>query len=148
MKRRFLRTVATICILVPTAAYADESGIRLEARGGVAWNGASEERVGLGIGYDYCIGEGFIGLAQAVDTNAKFGFSEISTAIRAGANLGEAGRAYALAGFAIHNWRNEEFVVGAGYEHGVGEHTYLGIQYNRMMKSDVNRILVSAGYRF
>lgn len=148
MKREFFGVVAAICAMVPAAAYAGEEGIRLEARGGIAWNGANDERMGVAVGYDYDLGGGFVGFTQAVDTNSKFDFSEISTAIRAGTNVGDAGKVYALAGVALHNWRNEEFLVGAGYEHNVGEHTYVGIQYNRMMKTDINRVLVSAGYRF
>lgn len=148
MKRKFLGAVAAICAMAPATAFADESGVRFEVRSGVAWNGASEERIGLAVGYDYNLGGGFVGFTQAWDKNANFDLLEISTAIRAGTNVGDAGKAYALAGFAIHDWSNGEFLAGAGYEHNVGEHTYLGIQYNRMMKSDVNLVLVSAGYRF
>ena len=133
--------------MAPAAAFA-EDGVRLEARGGVAWNGAAEERIGVGVGYDYSFGGGFVGITQAIDTNAKFNFSEISTALRLGANVGEKDKAFAIGGFAMHNWENQEFLAGAGYEHSLGARTYVSVQYNRLMKSDVNRILMSVGTRF
>ncbi len=147
MKKMIFGCGLAICAMAPAAAFA-EDGVRLEARGGVAWDGATEERIGVGVGYDYSFGGGFVGITQAIDTNAKFDFSEISTALRLGANVGEKDKAFAIGGFVMHNWENAEFLAGAGYEHSLGERTYVGIQYNRLMKSDVNRVLLSVGTHF
>jgi hypothetical protein len=148
MNKAIIGSLLVLAAATPSVAFAGDGGVRIEARGGIAWNGGSEERLGVAVGYDHNFKGGFVGITQSIDTNSGFDGSEISTAIRAGASVSTSGKLFGLVGFNITNWNNAELLVGAGYEHSLGEKTYAGIQYNRLLKKDVNRILMSVGYRF
>ena len=118
--------------LAATPAMANEG--RIEARGGVIWNGSDSEAIaGVAAGYDFDLGEkSFVGLEVSGDkiladnTRVSFG-----TSARAGVKTGEAGKLYAVGGYATKPCKfcEDSFNVGAGYQHNFGQNFYGKIEY-------------------
>ena len=125
---------AALAATTLAAAPAMANEARVEARGGVIWNGSdSEALAGLAAGYDVDLGQKtFVGVEVSGDkiltdhTRISFGASA-----RAGAKLGEAGKLYAVGGYATKPCKfcEDSFNVGAGYQHNFGQKFYGKVEY-------------------
>lgn len=130
MKKLILPAVAAIGFATP--ALANEA--RVEARGGVIWDGSdSEDFWGVAAGYDFNLGEKvFAGIEVSGD---KIGASETRVAWgftgRLGARISDSGKIYVDAG---HTTKSCDVCdsakhLGAGYEQGFGKNFYGKIAY-------------------
>ena len=116
------------------AAPAMANEARVEARGGIVWNGSDSEAVaGAAAGYDFDLGEkSFAGVEVSGDkiltdhTRVSFGASA-----RAGAKLGDPVKLYAVGGYATKPCKGCEgsFNLGAGYQHNFGQNFYGKVEY-------------------
>lgn len=118
--------------LVATPALANEG--RVETRGGVIWNGSDSEAIaGVAAGYDWDLGgKSFVGIEASGDkilesnTRVAFGGS-----LRAGVKTSEAGKLYAVGGYATKPCKfcEDSVNLGAGYQHSFGQNFYGKIEY-------------------
>ncbi|PEQ13172.1 hypothetical protein B2G71_06900 [Novosphingobium sp. PC22D] len=132
----------TVGVFVAATGPASANEARVEARGGVVWNGNdnSEAVAGLAAGYDFDLGDTlFAGpevSAEKIlddDTRVSFGFGG-----RVGAKLGEKGRL-----FVASTWQTkpcagcEEFVtLGGGYQHKFAGNLYGKVEYRHLFVGD------------
>ena len=141
--RNGLLSAAAVALAATTfvAAPAMANEARVEARGGVIWNGSDSEAIaGVAAGYDVDLGEKtFVGVEVSGDkiltdhTRVSFGASA-----RAGAKLGEAGKLYAVGGYATKPCRfcEDSFNLGAGYQHNFGQNFYGKVEYRHNFIGD------------
>ncbi|QZP06866.1 YfaZ family protein [Caenibius sp. WL] len=141
--RKGLLSAAAIALAATTfaAAPAMANEARVEARGGVIWNGSDSEAIaGVAAGYDVDVGQKtFVGVEVSGDkiltdhTRVSFGASA-----RAGAKLGEAGKLYAVGGYATKPCRfcEDSFNLGAGYQHNFGRNFYGKVEYRHNFIGD------------
>jgi hypothetical protein len=125
--------------LAATPAMANEG--RIEARGGVIWNGSDSEAIaGVAAGYDVDVGtKSFVGIEASGDkiltdhTRVAFGASA-----RAGVKTGESGKLYAVGGYATKPCKfcEDSFNLGAGYQHNFGQKFYGKVEYRHNFIGD------------
>ncbi len=118
--------------LAATPAMANEG--RIEARGGVIWNGSDSEAIaGVAAGYDVDVGaKSFVGVEVSGDkiltdnTRVSLGASA-----RAGMKTGESGKFYVVGGYATKPCKfcEDSVNVGAGYQHNFGQRFYGKVEY-------------------
>ncbi len=142
MRTRLLSAAAVaLAATAFVAAPAIANEARVEARGGVIWNGSDSEAIaGVAAGYDVDVGQKtFVGVEVSGDkiltdhTRVSFGASA-----RAGAKLGEAGKLYAVGGYATKPCRfcEDSFNLGAGYQHNFGQNFYGKVEYRHNFIGD------------
>jgi outer membrane immunogenic protein len=129
---RFVLLSLVAASLAATPALANEA--RIETRGGVIWNGSDSEAIaGVAAGYDVDLGEKtFVGIEASGDkilesnTRVSFGGS-----LRAGLKTSEAGKLYAVGGYATKPCKfcEDSVNLGAGYQQGFGKNFYGKIEY-------------------
>lgn len=145
-KIALLGAVAAVAVAAPAAA----NEARVEARGGIAWANGNEEAVaGVAAGYDFDLGTGaFAGVEVSADKVLADGAKVVfGTTGRLGAKVGTAGKLYATAGYSFND--GDAFHAGAGYEHKIGERTYLKAEYRRFFDDvDVNTAVIGLGVNF
>jgi outer membrane immunogenic protein len=179
--------VASLSAIVAATPAAAE-GFRAEIHGG--WDHASVDTLdddgvvyGIGLGYDLAVGQNaFIGVDLNLDdstqkeceTNVVVASDklcvnagrDLSAGIRAGVNVSERGKVYALAGYTNARFRAsytdatgtesdatnlDGFRLGAGYQHMLGGNTYGKVEYRYSnYENDVDRhqLLVGVGLTF
>ncbi len=146
--RFFAMFAAAAMAAAPTAVSANEA--RVEVRGGIAWvSGATDETIGLAVGYDADVSENFfLGVEAVADTDFNISSPVLGVNARAGFRVGEQGKLFATAGYAYETeFELDDFVLGAGYQHNVGR-ALVSIQYQRYMDTEINRAMMGVGYRF
>lgn len=149
-KLRFA-TIAAVAVLASVATPAVANETRLEARGGIAWvSGASDESIGVALGYDMDLGQTtFIGVEAVADTDFNISDPVLGANARLGFKAGENAKLFATAGYAYHTgFEIDDAVVGAGYQHNLGASSLVSLQYQRYIDLDINRVTVGLGYRF
>lgn len=138
-----------------TPALANEA--RVEARGGVIWDGGVTEDVwGIAAGYDWDLGEKtFVGLEVSGDkigvsgTKVAFGFTG-----RAGAKLSDATKLYADVGYTTAGCTGCEDAInlGAGVEHKLSGNVYGKLAYRHYFIgnsfSDSDAVVAGVGFKF
>lgn len=153
MRKVLLPLLASLAVASP--ALANES--RVEARGGVIWNGGQEEAIaGVAAGYDFDLGPStFVGAEVSADkilesnTRVAFGLTG-----RAGAKLSEAGKLYAAGGYTTKACRScdETWHAGAGYQHNFGQKLYGKVEYRHYFVdnggADPDAVVAGVGLRF
>jgi len=141
--------------LAATPAMANEG--RIEARGGVIWNGSDSEAIaGVAAGYDFDMGDkSFVGLEVSGDkilednTRVSFGASA-----RAGVKTGASGKLYAVGGYATKPCKfcEDSVNLGAGYQHNFGQNFYGKVEYRHNFvgngATDTDVAGVGLGMRF
>lgn len=146
-KFAFLGAAATAIVAVP--AQANEA--RVEARGGIAWaNGTEEAIAGVAGGYDFDLGTGaFAGVEVSADKILVDGADVVFGATaRAGAKVGDGGKVYVTGGYSFND--GDAFHAGAGFQHKLGESTYVKVEYRHFFDDpiDVNTAAVGFGLTF
>jgi hypothetical protein len=152
MRYIVLPLLASLAVASP--ALANEA--RVEARGGVVWDGhGSEATAGVAAGYDWDLGGStFVGLETSADkilTNGQrvtFGIGG-----RAGVNTSADGKLYAVSTYQSKNCKTcKEYVsLGAGYQHSLGKNLYGKAEYRHNFvknSSDYDAALVGLGMKF
>lgn len=148
-----LAVVAAVAAATP--ALANEA--RVEARGGVIWNGSdSEATAGVAAGYDYDLGDKlFVGVQGSADkiltdnTRVSWGAGG-----RVGVKVLPGTKAYALADWQSKNTRygNSAVGVGGGIQQDVGSRYYVKAEYQHLLVGDntpdADRGLVGVGVKF
>lgn len=150
--KKFAVAAALLSAVVATPALAADGEGRIEARGGIAWAGGSEEAVaGVAAGYDFDLGTSgaFAGVEASADkilvggTDVLFGVTG-----RVGAKLGDAGKLYAAAGYSFNE--GDAAHIGAGYQHKFGTNVYGKVEYRRFLLNgtDINTAVAGLGFAF
>lgn len=150
-KYALLFAVAGVAMAAP--AQANEG--RVEARGGIAWAGGTEEAIaGVAGGYDWDLGETtFIGVEASADKILVDGADVVFGATaRLGFKAGERGKLFAAGGYSFGGGDDsgDAFHLGGGYQHKVGENVYLKAEYRHFFDDfiDVDTAAVGVGFAF
>jgi hypothetical protein len=115
-----------------TPAYADETRVEVNTTGNF-YGGDYQQSIGVAAGHDFSLTPAFfagpevsINKLLATDTLTSFGVSG-----RAGANLGPAGKIYAVGGWASapYHGGSGDWDIGAGYQHALTPGTYGKVEY-------------------
>lgn len=142
-------------LVAASPALANEG--RIEGRGGVIWgSGNSEAIAGIAAGYDWDMGsKAFVGLEvsgdKILESNTRVAFG---AAARAGLKTSEAGKLYAIGGYATKPCKfcEESWNLGAGYEHKLSGNIYGKVEYRHNFVgnniADTNVAGVGLGLRF
>lgn len=152
--RKFLIALAATAT-VTSPALANET--RVEARGGVIWDGGeTEDFWGLAAGYDFDLGDkAFAGLevsgdkVGASDTKVAFGLTG-----RLGAKVSERGKLFVDGGYTTKpcDLCEDSLHAGVGFEQGFGNNLYGKVAYRHFFVdqglSDSDAVTVGLGFRF
>jgi hypothetical protein len=153
MRKVLFALLASLAMASP--ALANES--RVEARGGVIWNGGDSEAIaGVAAGYDFDLGsKAFAGAEVSADkilesnTRVAFGFTG-----RAGVKVSDAGKLYAAGGYTTKPCRfcDDSLHLGAGYQHNFGRNLYGKVEYRHYFVdnggSDPDAVVAGVGMHF
>lgn len=153
--------IATLAALAVAAAAAPAQAeeLRLEARGGVLFNGGSEEAtVGGAIGFD---GEGagpvFLGAELSVDKILQDGTDLVVGASgRIGYAMNETAKIYATGGWAsspCDRFCSDSWTAGAGTQFALGGNLYAKAEYRHFFPTDgafseADAVVVGLGVQF
>lgn len=146
-KITYIAAIALTAFATPSMA----SEARMELRGGVAWvPGVSTESIGLALGYDADVGGNvFVGGEVVADTDFDFVSPVIGLNARLGTKVAENTKLYITGGYAHDtDFGTDDAVVGAGAEFGLGTKTFVSLQYQRYLDTDVNRATLGIGFKF
>jgi hypothetical protein len=150
---RKLIFAAAALAAVATPVYANET--RVEARGGVIWDGSdSEATAGIALGYDFDLGsQAFVGAEVSGDkvltdgTKVAFGFTgRLGTKIGAGKLYGAGGYTTEMCDLCDETWH-----LGAGYQHSFGQKLYGKVEYRHFFAdsaTDSDAVAVGLGLNF
>ena len=153
MRLVLLSLAAAMAVASP--ALANEG--RIEARGGVVWDGGSTEDVyGVAAGYDFDLGSSaFAGVEvsgdKIADTGTKVAFGATG---RLGAKVGSNTKVYVDGGFTSEpcDLCEDAIHAGAGAEVGFGRNLYGKLGYRHFFVdngfSDYDSVVVGLGVRF
>lgn len=149
MRIKLISAAVAAVTFAASPAYAGET--RVEVRGGVVWCcGVSDETLGLAIGHDFDISSDlFVGVEGVIDTNFDFVDPTLGLNARIGTKLSENAKLFGTVGYAHETgYSDDDFAIGAGYQHNIGAKALVSVQYQRYLDSDINRATVGVGYRF
>lgn len=152
--RKTAITLGMLAAAVAAPAQANESGgeVRVEARGGIAWdNGDSEAIAGVAAGYDFDLGETvFAGVEVSGDKILADGANVVlGTTARLGIKVGDDGKLFVTGGYSFGEGEDVPH-AGAGYQHAIGENVYLKAEYRHFFSdfSDVDTVAAGVGFKF
>jgi outer membrane immunogenic protein len=129
---------AAALALAATPAHADETRVEVSTSGNF-YGGDYQQSIGAAIGHDFTLSPGFFAGPEvsiekllASDTLTSVGISG-----RVGANLGPAGKLYAVGGWASQPYHggNPDWDIGAGYSHALSTMTYGKLEYRHYTSS-------------
>jgi outer membrane immunogenic protein len=187
--RAYVFAITSVLALTAAASPAMAEGFRAEIHGGwdrVQGDDQEDDGIvyGLGLGYDVNVGQNaFVGVDFSIDdsstkecersaivANDRACLSagrDLAAGVRAGVNVGERGKVYALAGYTNARYRFryttpagvstseaenlDGFRLGAGYQHALGGNTYGKVEYRYSnYEADISRhqVLVGLGITF
>lgn len=155
MRIALVSLAAVAAVAAATPALANET--RVEARGGVIWDGSDSEAVaGVAAGYDYDLGDRlFVGVEGSADkiltdnTRVSWGVGgRIGAKVRPGSKL-----------YAIADWEskpcstcNSAVGVGGGWQQDLGQKFYGKVEYKHLLvgdnTTDADVGLVGLGVKF
>ncbi len=155
MRIALVSLAAVAAVAAATPALANEA--RVEARGGVIWDGSdSEATAGVAAGYDYDLSDKlFVGVQGSADkiltsnTRVSWGVGG-----RIGVQAVPGTKVYALADWQSKNCRfcNSAVGVGGGIQQDVGSRYYVKAEYQHLLigdnTPDADRGLVGVGVKF
>ncbi|MEE4452606.1 outer membrane beta-barrel protein [Novosphingobium resinovorum] len=155
MRIALVSLAAVAAVAAATPALANEA--RVEARGGVIWDGSdSEATAGVAAGYDYDLAPGlFVGVQGSAD---KILTDNTRVSWGAGGRIGieprDGTKVYALADWQSKNCKycNSAVGVGGGVQQDVGSRYYVKAEYQHLLVGDntpdADRGLVGVGVKF
>lgn len=155
MRIALVSLAAVAAVAVTTPALANEA--RVEARGGVIWDGSdSEATAGVAAGYDYDLGSKlFVGVQASADKVLTSG-TRVSWGLggRIGAKVLPATKLYAVADWESKPCRycNSAVGVGGGVQQDLGQRYYVKAEYQHLLigdnTPDADLGLVGVGVKF
>ena len=152
--RAVLLSLAAAAALA-TPAMANEA--RVEARGGVVWDGGdSEALAGVAVGYDWSFGDSaFVGVEvsgdKVLESNTRVSFG---VGARLGLNTSADGKLYGIAAYQTKPCRfcEESVSAGVGYQHNLGSSLYGKVEYRHFFldqnRPDGNAVVAGLGVKF
>lgn len=165
-----LMGLALVAATAPSAALAEGGNGYVELRGGVAGaSGTSSETIGLALGYDFDIGsQAFLGAELVADTDSSFADPIYGLNARLGFKSGERSKIFATLGYAWSNYSGviaiptgnggaiavpisgsyDDFAAGFGFQHDIGQSSYLSLQYQNYFDTGINRASIGFGIKF
>jgi hypothetical protein len=162
--RKLIWSLTLLTALASTPAYAQSGEGSAELRlSGVANNDGAGLLGGVGLAYDWDLGEKFSVGAQATgDVSFQGDFGVVAGVVRAGPKLGKRSKIYALGGIATipdYSDRGNVYpVAGVGIDLGIGSRLYAKAEYRLFPGSDnpdsegnsgtLNQITFGFGIRF
>ena len=150
-----LKVIVPLMASLALASPALANEARVEARGGIIWDNGDEEGIaGVAAGYDFDLGNTFVGAEVSADkiltdnTRVSFGFGG-----RAGVKTSEAGKLYAAGSYQTKpcSTCEDSWTLGAGYQHGFGGNLYGKVEYRHYFVdgfSDPDAVTAGLGVRF
>ena len=153
--RKVLIALAATAAAIATPAMANEG--RIEAHGGIVWDGGSSEDVyGIAAGYDFDLGSSaFAGVEVSGDKIATSGTKVAFGATgRLGAKVGGNTKVYVDGGYTSETCSGCEDAVhaGAGVELGFASNLYGKLGYRHFFVangfSDYDAVVVGLGVKF
>lgn len=150
--KKFAVAAALLSAAIATPALAADGGeARVEVRGGyITGSGFDDATLGVAGGYDFNLGNTFVGAEIAGDKVLVNGAKvQFSAGGRAGLNVGAAGKLFAAAGYTFG--QIDDPYVGAGYQHKLGANSYAKAEYRHQFINnfaDTNTFAVGVGFAF
>lgn len=146
-----LAAATTALVAMPAQAQDAAGEGRVEARGGIAWAGGSEEAVaGVAAGYDFNLGDAaFIGVEGSADKILASGTDIVWGATgRIGAKVSDSGKLFLAGGYSFGEGEDVPH-LGIGYSHKIGG-AYITGEYRRFFSDfqDVNAATLGVGVNF
>ena len=153
--RKVLIGLAAVSAVLATPALANEG--RIEARGGVVWDGSDTQDVyGIAAGYDFDLGSSaFAGVEvsgdKIADTGTRVAFGATG---RLGAKVGGNAKVFVDGGYTTKNCAlcDDAIHAGAGVEVGFASNLYGKLGYRHFFvangSSDFDAVVVGLGVRF
>ena len=141
MRHSIMGTVVAglgLALAVSAPAHADETRVEVNTSGNF-YGGDYQQSIGVAAGRDFNLAPGVFAGPEvsldkvlATDTLTSFGISG-----RFGANLGAAGKLYAVGGWATQPYHggNPDWDIGAGYQHSLIPGTYGKLEYRHFTSS-------------
>ncbi len=156
MRFKFAALAAAAAIATAAPAHAEE--FRVEARGGMFWQGGSEEATaGAAIGFDGDLAEGIFAGVELSGDKILQGGTDLVWGIsgRLGVNASEATKVYATGGWAsspCDAFCTSAWSLGGGVQHALGQNLYAKAEYRHFFAdngfADGDAVLVGVGARF
>lgn len=147
--RKFVIAAAVAAATLSSPAFAATGEGRIEARGGIAWAGGTEDFIaGVAAGYDLDLGESaFVGPEVSYDTDFD-GTDLINLGGRIGFKASDKARVYVAAAYDVGD--GDEFNAGAGAQFDFTDRVYGKVEYRRYFYTgtDVNVAGVGIGLKF
>lgn len=151
---RYVALSLLASLAVASPALANEA--RVEARGGIVWDGSnSDATAGIAAGYDWDLGGNtFAGLETSADkiltdnTRVTFGIGG-----RIGVKTSPDAKLYAVSTYQTKNCKycEDSVTLGAGYQRDLGGNLYGKVEYRHHFVenvSDYDAALVGVGVKF
>jgi hypothetical protein len=127
-----------LALVLSTPARADETRVEVNTSGNF-YGGDYQQSIGVAAGHDFTLApsvfagpEVSLDKTLATNTLTRFGISG-----RVGADLGAAGKLYAVGGWATQPYHggNPDWDIGAGYQHSLIPGTYGKLEYRHFTSS-------------
>jgi hypothetical protein len=127
-----------LALVIAGPAHADETRVEVNTTGNF-YGGDYQQSIGLAVGHDFSLApmvfagpEVSLTKLLATDTLTSVGISG-----RLGADLGAAGKLYAVGGWASQPYHggNPDWDIGAGYQHALIPGTYGKLEYRHYTSS-------------
>jgi hypothetical protein len=141
MRNTVLRPILTglgAALMLATPALADETRVEVNTTGNF-YGGDYQQSIGLAAGHDFSLTPAFfVGPEVSIDKLlATDTLTSVGVSGRLGADLGGAGKLYAVGGWASQPYHggNPDWDIGAGYQHTLIPGTYGKLEYRHYTSS-------------
>jgi hypothetical protein len=129
---------AGFCLALAVPAYADETRVEVNTSGNF-YGGDYQQSIGVAAGHDFTLTPGAfagpeVSLNKLLATNT---LTSVGISGRVGADLGPAGKVYAVGGWASQPYHggNPDWDFGAGYQRNLTAGTYGKLEYRHYTSS-------------
>lgn len=127
-----------LALAIAAPARADETRVEVHTSG-IFYGGDYQQSIGIAAGHDFSLAPGlFAGPEVSLDKElASDTLTSVGVGGRVGADLGQSGKLYAVAGWASQAYHggNPDWDFGAGYQHNLGSGLYGKLEYRHYTSS-------------
>lgn len=142
-----------VALALTGPAHADETRVEVNTSGNF-YGGDYQQSIGAAIGRDFTLAPGvFVGPEAGIDKVLATGtLTSFNIGTRLGADLGAAGKLYAVGGWSTQPYHggNPDWDIGAGYQHSLIPGTYGKLEYRHYTASAAgitpSRDVISVGF--
>jgi hypothetical protein len=125
-------------LALSTPALADETRVEVDTTGNF-YGGDYQQSIGVAAGHDFTLAPGLFAGPEVSITKllASDTLTSVGISGRAGADLGAAGKLYAVGGWASQPYHggNPDWNIGAGYQHALLPGTFGKVEYRHYTSS-------------